>query len=156
MTAHPVRELTGPRGTSVMIDVALVPLIEALWAAGFATVTCCQDFGESIGDKNPRKAAYWKGWVNLELPETDACRLAALATASGWFPVHWADDGAWDMSSPLLTRRGLIIRPDLVQIRFPASQLDDLTILIQVIAGQRRVPLALDQPLPEDTQEMER
>ena len=155
MTAHPVRELTGPRGISVMIDVALVPLIEALWAAGFTTITCCQDFGESIGEVNPRKAAYWKGWVNLELPEADACRLAALATASGWFPTHWADDGAWDMSCPLLTRKGLILRPDMVQIRFPVSQLDDLTALIQVIAGQRMIPSAPGQPLQENTPEAE-
>jgi hypothetical protein len=134
---HPSRELTEPQGKRVQIDTALVPLIEALWAAGFRTITCCQDLGESI-TANRRKSEYWKGWVNLELPERDACRLSDIALKSGQFPVHWAEDGAWEMSSPLVTLPGIgTIRADIIQVRFPVDQLATLTELVQSI-GRRK------------------
>jgi hypothetical protein len=131
MTAHEAEKLTTPGGREVPVDSVLVPLIRALWEAGFTTIGCCQDLGESIGSANPRKAAYWKGWVLLEMPERDACLLSELAVASGRFPLHWAEAGAWEMSSPLVQLPTGTLRPDLVQVRFPAGQLEDLEAMVR-------------------------
>ena len=137
MTAHEAVELVRADGRRVAIDTALVRLIAALWAAGFETIGSCQDLGESIGDANNRKAAYWKGWVLLEMPEHDACRLGDLAIASGRFPLHWAEDGAWEITMPLIQVPGAgILVTDLVQIRFPAGQLDDVTALVRAARGR--------------------
>lgn len=136
---HPQVRLAPPGSDELVgIDIGLVPLITALWEAGFATITCCQDLGESIGLANPRKAAYWKDWVLLELPYADARRLAE--TAAAWrFPMHWADDGAWEMSIPvvMLGARGVLM--NLVQVHFPVSQLAELTALVQRLKGKRQL-----------------
>jgi hypothetical protein len=138
MSTHPQVQLVPPDSDEpVGIDVAMVPLVQALWAAGYRTVTCCQDFGESVAATSPRRAAYWKGRVNLELPSTDACALAELAAAHG-FPMHWADDNAWEMSAPVLMLGARALLMDLVQVKFPASQLDELTALVAQRGAQYR------------------
>jgi hypothetical protein len=54
---HPIRRRTAPDGSRASIDVLLVPLIEALWAAGYETIGCCQDLGESLHGHD-RKSAF--------------------------------------------------------------------------------------------------
>ena len=136
---HPVRKVRHPSGRYMWIDVGLVPLVRALWAAGFETITCCQDLGESITELNPRKGAYWKGWALVELPAADATRLAELAAAGGRFPMHWAQDGAWEMSVPLVMLGARGVMMNLVQVHFPVSQLEDLTRVIQDAAHIARI-----------------
>jgi hypothetical protein len=128
---HPY-ELLVPPGEEepVQIDAALVPLIRALWAAGYETITCCQDLGESIGEHNSRKAAYWKGWALVELPSRPARRLAELAAVHQW-PMHWTNETAWEMSIPVVMLGARPVIPDLVQVRFPASQVRDLLAMLE-------------------------
>jgi hypothetical protein len=136
MTTHPQVFLVPPgEDEPVGIDAGLVLLVTALWAAGFTTITCCQDLGESIGAVNARKAAYWKGWVLLELPVADAKRLTEQAAARG-FPVHWATPGAWEISVPVVMLGSRAIFTGIVQVRFPAAQLDDLTAMVQGLRGR--------------------
>jgi hypothetical protein len=126
---HPATQLVTPEGYPADIDNVLVPLITALWAAGFTIIGSCQDLGESIGDAWPRKAAYWKGWVLLELREAGSCRLADLA--AGQFPMHWTQEGAWELTIPVIVLPFGTLPMDVVQVHFPATQLDDLTALIR-------------------------
>lgn len=139
---HPYELMTPPGSDEpVQIDTLLAPLITALWAAGFTTVACCQDLGESIGDVNPRKAAYWKGRALVELPSDSARALAELAAAplrTTRFPMHWAQDGAWEMSIPVVMLGSRAVIPDLVQVRFPASQIGDLTVAVMQHGRQFR------------------
>ena len=141
MTAHEPVLLTDPEGRRIPVDTSLAPLVMvSCGTPGSPTAGCCQDLGESIGDANSRKAAYWKGWVLLEMPERDAILLSELAVASGRFPLHWAEDGAWEMSSPLIALPLGTFRPDLIQVRFPAGQLDDVTGAVRAyLSGQGQV-----------------
>lgn len=136
---HPYELLTPPGGGGepVQIDALLVPLITALWAAGFETVTCCQDLGESIGEFSPRKAAYWKGWALVELPSAGARALAELAAAHG-LGRHWSEPDAWEMSIPVVMLGARAVIPDLVQVRFPVTQIGDLTALVMQHGRQFR------------------
>lgn len=128
---HPQVRLTPPgEDEPVGIDTDLAPLIEALWAAGFTTITSCQDLGESIGGLSPRKAGYWKGWVLLELPVADAKRLAEQAAARG-FPMHWAERDSWEISVPVIMLGARAVYTGIVQVHFPARQLEDLVIMIR-------------------------
>jgi hypothetical protein len=130
VSAHPQIQLVPPDSDEpVGIDVEMVPLIQALWLAGYRTITCCQDLGESV-TISPRHAAYWRGRALLELPAADALALAELAAAHG-FPMHWADPDAWEMSVPVLMlgARALVM-DNMVQLKFPAGQLRHLTALV--------------------------
>jgi len=141
VSCHPQVQLVPPEGDDddpVGIDAELVPLIQALWAAGYTTITCCQDLGESIRDSNRRKSAYWKGWVLLELPATDAKALAELAASFGGFPMHWADDDAWDITMPLLMLGPNAVLPGIVQVHFPFIQLGRLTDVVRSRGAQFR------------------
>ena len=131
MTVHETRQLTAPDGRRIGIDRGMEPLIVAMWFTGYTTAGCCQDLGESIGDANPRKATYWKGWALLELPAGDARRLAGLA-AEHDFPMHWAEQGAWEMSIPVVVVNRVPSLLNIVQIHFPASQLRDLAELVTI------------------------
>lgn len=128
MNTHPTKRLIAPDGEGADIDVMLVPLIEALWEAGYDTITCCQDLGESIEKSSPRKAAYWKGYVLLELPDDDAARLVNTAMGTREFRerMHWAAEGAWEVSSPLVPLPDGAMRMPWMQVHFPADQIDDL------------------------------
>lgn len=44
---HATRTLIDPDG-QVEIDLEMIPLVEAPWAAGYTTIMSCQDLGESI------------------------------------------------------------------------------------------------------------
>jgi hypothetical protein len=133
---HPQVQLTPPGSDeSVGIDIGLAPLITALWEAGFTTITCCQDLGESIGKLNARKAAYWKGWVLLELPAADAKRLTEQAAARR-FPMHWAREDAWEVSIPVVMLGSRAVFTGIVQVHFPVAQLEDLTAAIPGFRGR--------------------
>ncbi len=123
---HSVKRLTAPDGSSADIDVAIVPLIESLWDAGYETVTSCQDLGESISGVSERRSAYWKGYVLVELPVPDTRRLIRQVSGAPQFRdhMHWTDPGAWEISVPIIPPTGIII--DLAQVRFPNTQVEDL------------------------------
>ena len=132
---HPTKRLTSPSGETADIDVLLVPLIEALWAAGYDTIGCCQDLGESLAG-HERKSAYWKGYVLLEMPLDDACDLLDEIKFRPQFEdkMHWAADGAWDVTMPVMpigmSARGRAGLGAWVQVHFPADQLDDLVKVV--------------------------
>lgn len=130
MSKHPTKRLTAPDGETADIDAELVPLIEALWAAGLETIGCCQDLGESISDASARKSAYWMGYVLLELPVDDACALLEGVKDTPQFAerMHWAADGAWQSSLPVIAS-GFSDSAEVmpwVQVHFPKDQLGDL------------------------------
>lgn len=133
---HPVKRLKAPDGSRAGIDAMLAPLIAALWARGYETVGCCQDLGESLRDR-PRGAAYWKGYALLEMPEPDALRLVDAVKLAPAFEerMHWAADGAWEMSAPLLPfgpfsdEQEATVMP-WIRIYFPNDQVDDLVRLL--------------------------
>ena len=133
MTIHPAKRLMAPDGEPADIDVLLVPLIEALWYSGYDTIGSCQDLGESIAAANPRRGAYWSGYVLLEMPDQDAARLVdAVSTSPVFAPrMHWAAEGAWEVSSPMLALPDGAERIPWMQVHFPASQLDDLVTLVR-------------------------
>lgn len=133
---HPVKHLTAPDGEPADIDLRLVPLIEALWDAGYDTIGSCQDLGESLAGY-PRKAAYWRGYALIEMPYEDACRLMDRVRRTRLFRdrMHWASPGAWDVSMPILSLPGERSRALWVQVHFPADQIDDL---VTVLTRKRR------------------
>ena len=132
---HPARRLTAPDGTVAAIDTLLVPLIKALWAAGYETIGSCQDIGESSGHSVERRGTYWKGYVLLEMPEQDACRLLDEIKYTPQFQdrMHWAAPGAWEVSLPVMPfvpfGDGAAVM-DLAQVHFPSDQIDDLIKVI--------------------------
>lgn len=139
MSVHDQVQLVPPDSDEpVGIDVEMVPLIQALWAAGYRTITCCQDLGESAGRASPRHGTFWAGRALLELPAADALALAELAAAHG-FGMHWADPDAWEMSVPVLMlgARALLM-DNMVQLKFPAGQLRRLTALVERRGAQFR------------------
>ena len=134
---HEAELLYPPGGGSALIDTGMVPLVQALWHAGFTTFASCQDIGESITGLNPRKEAYWAGQAFLELPPEDAWRLARLADDHG-FPVRdWAGDGAWEMYSPLTVLGDRVWQHPLVQVFFPVGQVAAVTAMAQIEAVRR-------------------
>jgi hypothetical protein len=136
---HPTKRLRAPDGTRADIDVMLVPLIKALWAAGFDTVGSCQDLGESIGHHSERKSAYWKDYVLLEMSVADTLRLLDTVKGTPQFcdKMHWAAPGAWEVSlsvmpfSPFDTQGEdeAWVAP-WPQVHFPNDQIDDLAKVI--------------------------
>jgi hypothetical protein len=139
---HPAKRLTDPYGDRrVWIDAGIAPLIKTLWAAGYATIGSCQDTGDSLaayaargsGYWKPgltRHAAHWKGYVLLEMPAEDACRLLDTISGTSQFGdrMHWAAPGGWEVACPVAMPdeeewAGVL---DWVQIRFPNDQVDEL------------------------------
>ena len=130
MNKHPTKYLKAPDGSRAAIDVMLVPLIKALWAAGYETITCCQDIGESAGGTCERTAAPWKGCALLDMPVDDTCRLLDAVKRTPQFRdrMHWAAEGAWSIDIPILPfgRDGDAEPSPWAQIRFPNDQVSDL------------------------------
>lgn len=140
---HPAKHLIAPDGEDAEIDVMLVSLIEALWAAGYETITCCQDLGESAGEASPRSAAHWKGYALLEMPVPDTCRLLdSIKRTRAFRPrMHWASDGAWEVTVPVIASHpftGHAALAPWVQIHFPADQVDELTSAVRKQARASR------------------
>ena len=130
---HPVKRLTTPADGDQDIDVMLSPLLEALWAAGYETIGSCQDVGESTAGSSPRYSSHWHGYVLIEMPVEDACRLLDTVKDTPQFAdrMHWAADGAWDVSVPIIAGSGdEPTRPLWAQIHFPSDQIDDLVKVI--------------------------
>jgi hypothetical protein len=130
---HPTKRLRDTVSDKlVAIDTMLVPLIEALWAAGYSTVGSCQDLGESIANATvERKSAYWHGYVLLEMPVEDALHLLDTIKDSPQFQdkMHWADAGAWEVSLPIMPHGFFGHDADVApwaQIHFPNDQIGDL------------------------------
>ena len=135
---HPTKRLRAPDGTRADIDVMLVPLIKALWAAGYDTVGSCQDHGESLRG-HERKSAYWSGYVLLEMPVRDALRLLDEIKGTPQFcdKMHWAAPGAWQATVPVMPFSPFDVHGEdeaevgpWAQLHFPNDQLDDLTKVI--------------------------
>lgn len=133
---HPTKRITAPDGSRPSIDVMLVPLVKALWAAGYETIGSCQDIGESSGRFAERRRAYWKGYALLEMPEQDTCRLLDAVKYTPQFQdrMHWAAPGAWEIDLPVMPfvpyGDGAAVM-DLAQIHFPNDQIDDLIKVIE-------------------------
>jgi hypothetical protein len=139
MNKHPTKYLRAPDGTRAAIDVMLAPLIKALWAAGYETITCCQDVGEYSTCE--RSAALWKGYALLDMPIEDTCRLLDAIKNTPQFRdrMHWAADGAWNIDIPILPFGwdGDAEPSPWAQIRFPNAQVGDLVDVLS------REPLVL-------------
>jgi len=130
---HPAKPLRTPRGDVADIDINLIPLILALWEAGYDTIGCCQDLGQNL-ERYDRKAAYWTGYAMIEMPYRDACRLLDTIRTVPPFDqrMHWAAPGAWEVSLPIVTVDGQAAQAMWAQIHFPASQISEL---LQVLTG---------------------
>ena len=133
---HPTKRLREPGGSRADIDIMLVPLIKALWAAGYDTIGSCQDLGESLR-RHERQSAYWKGYVLLEMPVADTLRLLNAAADSPLIDrmMHWAAPGAWEVGLPIMPVSPFNDDGDAevtpwAQIHFPNDQLDDLAKVI--------------------------
>lgn len=135
MSHHQVRRLRAPDGSRADIDVLLVPLVKALWAAGYETIGCCQDLGESAGEASPRWGTLWSGYAQVELLIPDACRLLDAVKNTPQFKeqMHWTAPDAWSVTIPVLPF-GMDDDADVMpwaQVRFPADQIGDLTDVIR-------------------------
>ena len=133
---HPTKRVQLPNGTRPGIDIMLVPLIKALWKAGYETIGSCQDTGESGGTASPAWGARWKGYALLEMRSEDACRLLDAVKDTPQFHdrMHWTDPGAWTVSVPMLAFGGWYgddaeVSP-WAQIHFPNDLIDDLIKVI--------------------------
>jgi hypothetical protein len=131
VSKHPARRIRDPAtGYSVDIDDEIVPLIQALWAGGYETIGSCQDLGESTA-RAPGYGTRWGGYVLVEMPISDACRLLDTVKVTPQFEdrMHWAAPGAWVISVPILPSGFSGDDAELgpwAQIRFPKDQVDDL------------------------------
>jgi hypothetical protein len=81
----------------------MVPLIKALWAAGYETVTCCQNISEANAGV-PHYRSRTAGYALLEMPVADTCRLLDAVKDTPQFRdrMHWMNSGAWSVSIPVL------------------------------------------------------
>jgi hypothetical protein len=136
MNAHPTKRLRTPAGSRANIDAELVPLIKALWGAGFETIGCCQDTGECLSDY-PRMSAYYSGYALLEMPVDDGLALLDILRRTSQFGdrMHWALPGAWSMSIPVAAYMSdpdddEATVSDMIQMRFPKDQVGDLVEVI--------------------------
>jgi hypothetical protein len=127
---HPTKRLRAPDGSRADIDIQIVPLLQALWNAGYETIGSCQDTGESAASSSKVHGARWKGYVLLEMPVDDACTLLETIKETPQFKdrMHWASDGAWSVTIPVLPygQDGYADVGPWAQIRFPKNQVDDL------------------------------
>ncbi|MFC5187961.1 hypothetical protein [Actinomadura harenae] len=125
---HPARTVTTPDGETVEVDELMAPLVQALWAAGYATIMCCQDAGQAVraGGTNtpvehrPLYGDYYEGLAWVKLPINDMIRLRALTRAL-------AENRRWMASVPIL--------PDgmapWASLHFPADQIGDVTGMLR-------------------------
>lgn len=130
---HPAKRLAAPDGSRADIDVMLVPLMEALWADGYETIGSCQNLGESAGTLSRRSRTHWQGYVLLEMPVPDACRLLDAVKDTPQFAeyMHWADKGAWETSVSVLPLGLRSAVMPWAQVHFPNRQIGDLVNVIR-------------------------
>ncbi|MFF5264583.1 hypothetical protein ACFY4C_37145 [Actinomadura viridis] len=101
---HPTKTLIDPDDGPVEVDVEMVPLIEALWAARHTTIMSCQDIGESIltgGTVLPehlwdRNGAFYLGMAWLKVPADQGPRLMQI-----WEPLARQRRGEWLAQVPI-------------------------------------------------------
>ncbi|MCW2929058.1 MAG: hypothetical protein JWM19_20 [Actinomycetia bacterium] len=142
---HPAQRLTAPDGTQADIDAEIVPLVQALWALGLATMASCQDFGEGtagqrkISQRPSAKGgdafiAYYSGYTWLKMPTQDAQRLANILLDTEFhdnITLRWAQ-GSWRMHIPVIFDKGQgIIPASTAQIHFPREQVPRLTLTLE-------------------------
>lgn len=144
---HPSQRLIAPDGTWADIDAEMVPLIRALWALGFTTLACCQDFGE--GTAGQRKAsqrqsryggdafiAYYTGFAWLKIPLPDARRLANILHGTEFHDrvaLRWTP-GSWRMHVPIIFDKHLGFSLDnAAQVYFPREQISSLTLALECL-----------------------
>lgn len=141
---HPSKRLASPGGGQVDIDLAMIPLMRALWACGMRTLGCCQDLGESIeknGHGSPvpardrqRHADFYKGRAWLKMPMPDANQLIAILGADPVFASRvrrWTHPEAWQCTVYIFPTDDGHARPaDAAQINFPTEQIDEVTALL--------------------------
>src|SRR4029077_2588632 len=106
MSYHDTKRVVGPGRHWANIDIGIAPLIKALWDAGYETIGSCQNLGQSAtsGRNYGREFDYWDGYALIEMPVTDACRLLDTVKETPQFKdhMHWASEGAWSISIPVL------------------------------------------------------
>ncbi|WP_405676187.1 hypothetical protein OG292_15595 [Streptomyces sp. NBC_01511] len=146
---HPHTLLTAPDGQQVNIDVAMVPVIKALWEMGMTTTACCQNVGEATAAVRDRKGveggyrgedfiAYHMDWALVKMPRVDAVRLIDLLTRVPTFKEfiqqRWTAT-SWRMNVPLIHEEGKITLAEDALLHFPSEQ---IPALAQVLAGINR------------------
>lgn len=133
------------QGGLVDVDENMVPLVQTLWARGFKTEGCCQDFGESIARNGHRSdtsakhrkrhADFYRGYAWLKLPEPDALRLIAILGKDPVFGERvrrWTHPDAWQSITYVFpTDTGEARRTGAGQLTFPKNQLDALVRVLQ-------------------------
>jgi hypothetical protein len=145
------------------IDERLAPTIQAIWACGLDTFTCCQDPAESNAsrpEKLPHMAEWVKsrrGWMLIDFPVDSG--LAFLSAAANAGPrdafyvrmTHWAAPDAWEVkikpmdAAMFREEQPSDFGPRLLQVSFPAYDLPELTRRLHEHAAGRTVP-----PAPAD------
>ena len=123
---HPTIDIRHPvGGKAIPIDRAIAPLISAIWALGWNTFDCCQN---------------WNGRVFLTMPCQDAQKLIALIASKARSPVaRGAVKGpSWDIwATPLVY---LSREPDALTVDFDeAKRLDDVRLAISFLFPARHL-----------------
>lgn len=143
MSKHQVQRMATPAGLLSSIDTARVQVARALWRLGLDAITVCADHGKHSGRASARYAQQWAGYALIELAPGDACALLNLVGGTPEFDcrMHWADDGAWEVSVPVLPPGGFDDPAQVgpwAQVRFPGDQMDDLLAVLQRTAAARK------------------
>lgn len=138
---HPAERLTLPTGGQADIDLEMIPLVQALWAAGLSTAACCQDLGESIahgaewarGEGRLRHAGYYQGQAWLKMPTDDALSMLASLAEHPLYKerlTRWTSPDAWESYVYLTpSAQGAALTP-WAQIHFPRQQIIEVTALL--------------------------
>jgi hypothetical protein len=137
---HPSERVTLPNGDEAEIDVGMVPLTRALWALGYQTKGCCQDFGDSIeknghrtttpDDDRQRFAAFYRGQAWIKMPMPDATRVIGMLGKNPLFDERvrrWTHPEAW-MSIVYIfpNGQGEAELMNAAQLHFPRTQIGEL------------------------------
>jgi hypothetical protein len=159
---HPVTPVrVGP--VAADIDTMIAPLIEAIWRAGIATLTSCQDAGESNADwaeRLPHMADYvnrHRGWAFVDFRLDQGLAFLDAVAAAGErddFYVrmtHWAAPDAWRLqarpydAAMFDERRASTFDITMLQVMLPHRDLGETTRRLTDFTAGRLV-----EPAPTD------